>query len=80
MGKGGFVYADSDHRASGRTISKRRAADIDFLARVMELRSAKDVRGLSAMLRDHVGAPAWKQIAIRRALKTAIMASPGSTT
>lgn len=41
----------------------------------MELRAAADTRGLVAMLEDHVQAPQWKQIAIKRALKAAAVAA-----
>lgn len=70
MGRGGYVYADADRRGN---VAKRRQKDLEFLARVIELREQGDVKGLAAMLRDHAKAPEWKQVAIKRALKAAAM-------
>lgn len=73
MGRGGFVYADADSCASNRTSANRRDRDIKFLSRVIELREAGDVQALAAMLRNHAKAPEWKQVALKRALKAAVM-------
>lgn len=59
-------------RASYRTVQNRREADRAFLARVMELRTAGDLKALGKMLRDHIGAPEWKCVAITRAIATVV--------
>lgn len=76
---GRYVHADADPRASGRTRLHRRAADLLFLARVIELRAAGDVKTLGAMLREPANATDWRQVALKRAIKTAVMAAPSRT-
>lgn len=68
-----FIYADADHRASGRTRAKRRDADLAFLALVIQLREQRNVQGLAKMLREHAQGPEWKLVALKRALKKAVM-------
>lgn len=43
------------------------------MARVRQLRNARDVKALGGFLRDHIAAPEWKVVAIRRAIKAAVM-------
>jgi adenylate cyclase class IV len=62
MGKHG--YADAD-RASFRTTQRRRERDIEFLAKVRALTDRDEAMRL---LIEHHDGPAWKRVAIKRAI------------
>ena len=62
-----FVYANAD-RASWRTQQRRRERDMAFLARLRELVDALDEPRLGRLAMAMCCGPAWKRVAVRRAL------------